>query len=181
MNMNDRMRISDSDRDRVAAQLRDYYAEGRLTAEELDERVTAALSARTAGDLRRLMADLPAPAPAQAGTGAGTPNTPPFAAPSWVYRRRGPRFLPILLLILFAALLLPGGWIFFALLKVFLLFWLVVALMGLVGAAVFRHRARRVFRDRMGGGQGPGWPGQDWWGQGRGAGQRRTNWRGRGW
>ena len=53
MNMNDRMRIADSDRDRVAAQLRDYYAEGRLTSEELDERVTAALSAKTAGDLRR--------------------------------------------------------------------------------------------------------------------------------
>ena len=49
MNMNDRMRISDSDRDRAAAQLRDYYAEGRLTSEELDDRVTAALSARTVG------------------------------------------------------------------------------------------------------------------------------------
>jgi len=58
MNLNDRIRISDSDRDRAAAQLRDYYAEGRLTTEELDERVTAALQAQTAGDLRRLMADL---------------------------------------------------------------------------------------------------------------------------
>ena len=158
MNMNDRMRISDSDRDRVAAQLRDYYAEGRLTSEELDERVTAALSAKTAGDLRRLMADLPNPSPAQ----AGAPNTPPFAAPPRVYRRRGPRLLPVLLLILFAALLLPGGWIFFALLKVFLLFWLVVALMGLVGATVFRHRARRVFRDRMGSWQGQDWRGPTW-------------------
>jgi len=158
MNMNDRMRISDSDRDRVAAQLRDYYAEGRLTSEELDERVTAALSAKTAGDLRRLLADLPSPSPTQ----AGVPNTPPFAAPPWVHRRRGPRLLPVLLLILFAALLLPGGWIFFALLKVFLLFWLVVALMGLVGAAVFRHRVRGVFRDRMGSWQGQGWRGPGW-------------------
>src|SRR5450755_3007996 len=61
MNINDRMRISDSDRDQAAAQLRDYYAEGRLTDEELDERVTAALNARTAGDLRRVMADLRSP------------------------------------------------------------------------------------------------------------------------
>jgi hypothetical protein len=201
MNMNDRMRISDSDRERVTAQLRDYYAEGRLTAEELDERVTAALSARTIGDLRGLMADLPSPAPA-AGTGA--PSTPPFAGSPWRYRRRGPRLLPVLLLILFAALLLPGGWIFFALLKVFLLFWLLVALMGLVGAMVFRHRVRRVFRDRMGSGPGTGrpgqgwfgqdWPGQRWFGQGwfgegrpgqgrgpgqgHGPGQRRSNWRG---
>ena len=144
MNMNDRMRISDSDRDRAAAQLRDYYAEGRLTSEELDERVTATLNARTAGDLRRVMADLPV-APAAQG---GAPSTPPFAAPPWAYRRRGPRLLPVLLLILLAAVLLPGGWIFFTLLKVFLLFWLIVALMGLVGAAVFRHRIRRVARNR---------------------------------
>src|ERR1700759_5849867 len=67
MNLNDRMRISDSARGQVAAQLRDYYAEGRLTNEELAERVTAALNAKTAGDLRRLMTDLPSPAPAAAG------------------------------------------------------------------------------------------------------------------
>jgi hypothetical protein len=41
------------------AGLRDHFAEGRLTRAELDERLTVALSARTAGDLRRLMADLP--------------------------------------------------------------------------------------------------------------------------
>ena len=104
------------------------------------------------------MADLPNPSPAQ----AGAPDTPPFAAPPRAYRRRGPRLLPVLLLILFAALLLPGGWIFFALLKVFLLFWLVVALMGLVGATVFRHRTRRVFRDRMGSWQGQNWRGRNW-------------------
>lgn len=157
MNMNDRMRISDSDRDRAAAQLRDCYAEGRLTSEELDERVTAALNAQTAGDLRRVMADLPiVPAAQPSGPGA-----PPQAAAPWAYRRRGPRVLPVLLLILLAAILLPGGWIFFALLKAFLLFWLVVALVGFVGATVFRHRMRRAFRDRA----GFMW-GQDWRGYG---------------
>jgi hypothetical protein len=40
--------------------LRDHYAEGRLTHAELDERMTAALTARTFGDLRKIMADLPA-------------------------------------------------------------------------------------------------------------------------
>ena len=38
---------------------RDHFAEGRRRAEELDERVIATLTARTAGDLRRVMADLP--------------------------------------------------------------------------------------------------------------------------
>jgi len=50
---------SDADRERVVASLRDHFAVGRLTLAELDERLTVALSARTAGDLRRLMADLP--------------------------------------------------------------------------------------------------------------------------
>src|SRR5690242_5440856 len=55
----DRIRISDHDREHATARLCDHFAEGRLTREELDERITAALSARTLGDLRRVMADLP--------------------------------------------------------------------------------------------------------------------------
>jgi Domain of unknown function (DUF1707) len=61
--MDDRFRISGADRDRAAALLRDHFAAGRLTPEELDERLTAALHARTAGDLRRVLADMPEPAP----------------------------------------------------------------------------------------------------------------------
>ena len=55
----DRMRISDRDRERATARLRDSFAEGRLTREVLDERIAAALNARTAGDLRRVTVDLP--------------------------------------------------------------------------------------------------------------------------
>ncbi|HEX9359760.1 MAG TPA: DUF1707 domain-containing protein [Streptosporangiaceae bacterium] len=55
----DQIRASDADREQAVASLRDHFAEGRLTREELDERLTTALSARTASDLRRLMADLP--------------------------------------------------------------------------------------------------------------------------
>ena len=53
------IRACDADRERVVASLRDHFAEGRLTRAELDERLTVALSARTAADLRRLVADLP--------------------------------------------------------------------------------------------------------------------------
>ena len=70
----DRIRISDHDREHATARLCDHFAEGRLTREELDERITAALSARTAGDLRRVMADLPGPRP------GGRFVTPPLAA-----------------------------------------------------------------------------------------------------
>jgi uncharacterized membrane protein len=61
--MDDHFRISDTDRDRVAAVLRQSFAAGRLTAQELDARLAVALSATTAGELGRALADLPAPAP----------------------------------------------------------------------------------------------------------------------
>lgn len=55
------MRASHADRDQVVEALRDAAAEGRLTSEELDERVGAALNARTLRDLAALTRDLPAP------------------------------------------------------------------------------------------------------------------------
>ncbi|MFJ6773668.1 DUF1707 domain-containing protein [Kitasatospora sp. NPDC091257] len=53
------MRASHADRDRVAELLRVAAGDGRLTPGELDERLEAALSARTLGELAGLTADLP--------------------------------------------------------------------------------------------------------------------------
>ena len=80
MAMDDRMRISDADRERVTARLRDHFAEGRLTREELDERVTAALSAKTVGDLRPIMMDLPDPGP----LARSDQTSPPWATPAGI-------------------------------------------------------------------------------------------------
>jgi len=55
----DQVRISDAEREQAVISLREHFAAGRLTRAELDERLTTALSARTAGDLRCLQADLP--------------------------------------------------------------------------------------------------------------------------
>ncbi|MFB7507297.1 DUF1707 SHOCT-like domain-containing protein [Streptomyces broussonetiae] len=52
-------RASHADRDRVVEVLAAAAGDGRLTAQELDERVAAALSARTHGQLAVLTADLP--------------------------------------------------------------------------------------------------------------------------
>lgn len=64
----DRMRAADSDRERVAGQLRSAHDEGRLTLTEYDERVGQAWAARTYAELAALTADLPQsqarPAPA---------------------------------------------------------------------------------------------------------------------
>jgi hypothetical protein len=54
------LRASDVDRDNVAERLRAAAVEGRIDADELEERLHLALRARTYGDLRRLVADLPA-------------------------------------------------------------------------------------------------------------------------
>jgi hypothetical protein len=54
------MRASDDDRSRVADELRGHCTAGRITIDELDERVGRAMSAVTLGDLAALTADLPA-------------------------------------------------------------------------------------------------------------------------
>lgn len=56
----DRLRASHEDRDRVIEMLRVAAGDGRLTSEELDERVETAFSARTYGELAALTRDLPA-------------------------------------------------------------------------------------------------------------------------
>jgi hypothetical protein len=55
------LRIADADRDRTVEHLRAAAAEGRLDPDELEERVSSALSARTQSDLDAVLADLPAP------------------------------------------------------------------------------------------------------------------------
>lgn len=55
------LRIGDRDRDGVVTRLQQAHAEGRIDLSELDERVSAALAARFAGDLAALVADLPTP------------------------------------------------------------------------------------------------------------------------
>ncbi|WP_282090114.1 DUF1707 SHOCT-like domain-containing protein [Streptomyces tendae] len=56
------LRASHADRDRAVDVLSAAAGDGRLTAEELDERVGAALTARTQAELAALTADLPAAA-----------------------------------------------------------------------------------------------------------------------
>jgi DUF1707 SHOCT-like domain len=156
--MDDRIRISDSDRDRVTARLRDHYAEGRLTPDELDERVTATLNAKTFGDLRQVMKDLPqSPAPPHAeqptpavppGAGPRGPM-PPWAGPGqwapWAMRRRRVRILPLILLLVLVVVLVPGaGFVFSLVFKMILVFWLVAMLAGLFVAARFGWRIRRA-------------------------------------
>jgi hypothetical protein len=68
------LRASHADRDQVVEWLRVAAGDGRLSAEELDERLGLALTARTYAELAALITDLPAAGtavPATAGSAAG--------------------------------------------------------------------------------------------------------------
>jgi hypothetical protein len=72
------LRASDTDRERVADQLREAAGHGRLTMDELDERLERTYAAKTYAELEPLTRDLPAsgtamplPTPASA-TGSGS-------------------------------------------------------------------------------------------------------------
>jgi Domain of unknown function (DUF1707) len=138
--MDDRMRASDADREAVTARLRDHYAEGRLTQDELDERVSAALGAKTFGDLRTLTTDLPGPVPTPPRVGVRPSWGGP---PPWRYHRR--HRPPVGLFLLIALLLVMasgGGWALFGFFRLILVFWLVMMLTRFVIGLVHRRRHR---------------------------------------
>jgi hypothetical protein len=56
----DLVRVSDAERERTVASLREHLVQGRLTLEEFTQRMTAAYAAATAADLSALEHDLPA-------------------------------------------------------------------------------------------------------------------------
>ena len=133
------IRTSDADRERSIAALRDHYAEGRLTCEELDERVTAALTARTFGDLRSVMADLPEPAHAP----QHVRRPLPAAMPRPVLGLRSPLILPLAALAMLGVLLIPAGWPFIAFLEAVLVTALIAGAGALLAATRFQRRMRR--------------------------------------
>ena len=61
MNRRGSLRASDADRDHIIDRLHRAATEGRIAAEELEQRVAAALKARTYGELDATVADLPGP------------------------------------------------------------------------------------------------------------------------
>jgi hypothetical protein len=84
------LRASDADRERIAERLRHATAEGRLLAEELEERLEATFTARTYGELDAVVADLPGAVAHR----RARPQTSPWLRP-----------LPIVMLIFLAPVL----------------------------------------------------------------------------
>jgi hypothetical protein len=108
------LRIGDAERDAAAADLGEHFVAGRLSLDELHERLNDVFSAKTCGQLSRVMADLPGfrqPLRPVAPT-AIPAMAPPYQRPSHATPSdRAGRFAALSLLIL--AMLI---WLFTALL-----------------------------------------------------------------
>lgn len=152
------MRIGDAERDAVMLALHDHFAAGRLDRGELDERLGAVLSAKTRGDLRAHVRDLPEP--------TGLPEKPAPAAVPWEqgaavmfggpghpgsrhrhmarHHRHGPPFpafplmLGVFLVLTFTVGAAAG---LLAVLQIALVIWVVRAVLLAFGARRSRHRA----------------------------------------
>ncbi|MGH3377349.1 MAG: DUF1707 SHOCT-like domain-containing protein [Actinoallomurus sp.] len=90
------LRASHEDRDRAVERLRVAAGDGRLSADELDERLETALTARTYGELEALLTDLPATGPAlRDGAAAVSPKEMSrIAVDSASAKRDGPWAVP---------------------------------------------------------------------------------------
>ena len=53
------VRASDAERDSAAAALQEHFVQGRLTLDELQERLDSVLAARTHGQLDQIFSDMP--------------------------------------------------------------------------------------------------------------------------
>jgi hypothetical protein len=125
------LRVSQAERDDVVAALAGHFADGRLTVEEYEERVEAALAARTGRDLEPLLSDLPAADPPPTGTGTRRRPVPG--------RVRAP-LIPARLLAVAAVIVLAiatGPWAL----------WLLWPALVLSGGCGFGRRHRHVGAD----------------------------------
>jgi hypothetical protein len=115
------LRASDADREAVVERLEIAAIEGRLDAEELEARVSAAYAARVCSELERLTVDITPPPP---------PAFAPPAPPPVFVQRRAARTNPYAIASLVMSLL-----------------WL--AWLGSLAAVIFGHIAlRRIARSR---------------------------------
>ncbi|MBO0802224.1 MAG: DUF1707 and DUF2154 domain-containing protein [Nocardiopsaceae bacterium] len=108
------LRASDADRERVAEIVRQAAGDGRLTLEELDQRLDQVYAAKTYADLEPITRDLPQPgtahvpapaAPADPARFGGEPGTPAAIAIMGGFCRKGDWVVPRQ----FTAFTLMGG------------------------------------------------------------------------
>ncbi|MDQ7805332.1 DUF1707 domain-containing protein [Amycolatopsis sp. A133] len=130
-----RIRAADADRERVATTVQTAGAEGRLTLDEVEERLSRVYAARFTDELAALTTDLPRPAPPRPG----------FPLTREALRRHPALRVHLAVVVAIAVLaivrwaVLGAGFFWPA----FPMFWLAVSLLV--------HARVRSFRERIGG------------------------------
>ncbi len=106
------LRVGDSEREQTGDRLRRAHAEGRLDAEEFQERIEGCYEAKTAGQLHELVTDLP-----------GEERQPRSGRPFWLMPRWRAVLAALLALVLVGAVI--HGHVLWVLLPLFFLtrFW----------------------------------------------------------
>jgi hypothetical protein len=127
-------RVSDAERDEVVELLRRAAGEGRIGHDELDERLTRALSARTYRELNVTIEDIPRP------RGARVPTTPGRVGGWALTAIRNEPWLLVFVIPLLAVTM--------TLALAAMMMWLVVAVAMLALGGHPRRRARMVGRHR---------------------------------
>jgi hypothetical protein len=94
------MRASSADRERTIRVLQKSFVEGRLTLDELDERLGQALVSRAFHELMAVIADLPV---GPFGRLPAHPRTPPF-------QRRQPALAPLVAALIWLAVVSIAVW-----------------------------------------------------------------------
>lgn len=113
------LRASDADRERIAERLRHAAGEGRLLADELEQRLATALRARTYGELDAVVADLPGERLSRRG---GTRSERPR------HRRPSPRPAMMAALVLAIPIIFAAVIAAMVVLLTVVMFWAVLAL-----------------------------------------------------
>ena len=120
-------RAGDADREAISERLRRHHAEGRLDADEFQERVERCYQAKTVGELDQLVTDLP-PEPASEGL-------------FHLQRLRMVPLLPIVIAVVAISAVTGGHHGHFG-------FWLLIPLFFLFRFSVWRHRPWGTTRRR---------------------------------
>ena len=144
MRRDGRLRASDADREHVVGRLHTAATEGRLSSEELDERVHRALTALTYGDLDAVLEDLPRPRDdtraAPARRPGGWSERPPARRTVGGWAVEVVRANPLLLFVMIPVVATAGAMLLAAAIT-----WItLIAVVMLLGG----HRARALHRRR---------------------------------
>ena len=152
------MRSAQADREQAVTVLKAAYAQGRLTKDELEARVSQAFESRTYAELAALTADIPADAPIPAGSAAagsaeaGPPRSTPARTMAKAAGRSG-------ICLLAAVALAEASFLAGNFLLIVAAFFALMAASGFFGYGILDSWHERRARGQLPQGPGQGYPG----------------------